>query len=55
MKVTYDEEAKAMYIYILEGGYDLKTEELAPDVFIDKTPLQQIYGIEVLNVSLIKE
>lgn len=54
-KAKYDKKAKALYITLMEGGYERKpvVEELVVDkVFIDKTILNQIIGIEILNVDL---
>ena len=56
MKVTYDREAKALYIYILEGDFKRRTEELVEGlVFLDKDPLEFIAGIEILGVDKIEE
>jgi len=53
MKVTYDAEAKALYVYIIDKPWTIKTEELIPDsVFIHRTELGQIVGIEILDVDL---
>lgn len=52
MKAKYDKEAKALYVKVLEGEYKLTTEEFADDILIDRTPLQEIYGIDFLNVEL---
>ena len=54
MKVTYDREAEAMYFKFMEGHG--KLEELVEDyVFIDRTPLGQVIGIEILNVHSIED
>ena len=58
MRVRYDPIAQALYIKILEGNYKRKpgVEELVEDtVFIDKTTLGQIIGIEVLGVESIED
>ena len=56
MKVTYDPKAMAMYFKFTERGIGGTTEELLPDwVFIDKTVLGQISGIEILGVEFIED
>ncbi len=52
MKVTWDKKARALYISLIDYDGQVKTEELAPNVWIDKTELGQISGIEVWNVDL---
>jgi len=57
MKVTYDKTAKALYIQLLPDGVSklAPTEEIVQDtVFLDKTNLGQIYGIEILGVENIE-
>lgn len=56
MRVTFDPEAEALYIYIIEGDYERHNKELVQDtVFLDKTKLGQIAGIEILGVNKIEE
>ena len=53
MKITYDADADAMYIY-LEGkpGQVVKrTQELGDGIAVDYTSAEGIYGIEILDAS----
>ena len=53
MRITYDAEADAMYIY-LEGkpGQAVNhTRELSDGIAVDYTGADGIYGIEILNAS----
>lgn len=54
MKVEYDEEAKALYIYIIDATIAHTEELVANEVMIDKTAFQQIVGIEILGVDKIE-
>jgi len=56
VKVTYDREAQALYIYIAEGLEHGTTEELIPDtVMLDRSKLGVITGIEVLCVDKLED
>lgn len=50
MKVTYDPEADAMYIYLLPNKKSTRTEEIREDVLLDFAGKEMI-GIEILAVS----
>ena len=53
MRITYDAEADAMYIY-LEGkpGQAVNhTRDLGDGIAVDYTGADGIYGIEILNAS----
>jgi len=53
MKITYDADADAMYIY-LEGkpGQVVKrTQELGDGIAVDYTSADGVYGIEILDAS----
>ena len=53
MRITYDAETDAMYIY-LEGkpGQAVNhTRELGDGIAVDYTGADGIYGIEILNAS----
>jgi uncharacterized protein YuzE len=59
MKITYDKEVDALYIYIkypMKNGVVKKTIELNEDIIIDFNKKNRLVGIEVLNFkkSLIK-
>ena len=53
MKITYDAEADAMYIY-LQGKPGEKadhTEELGEGIAVDYGPEGAVFGIEILDAS----
>lgn len=59
MKVTYDPEADAMYIYLKKGEINV-TKELDENTLIDINKAGEILGIEILfvkerNPDLLKE
>lgn len=51
MKITYDKRADALYISIKENTDVDETEEIRPDLFIDKDKSGSLLGIEILGVS----
>ena len=53
MKITYDAEADAMYIYLQgkPGQVVNHTRELGAGVAVDYTSADGIYGIEILDAS----
>jgi len=51
MKITYDSEAKAMYIQLKGEPNHLKTLELSDSVNVDYDKDLEIFGIEILNVE----
>lgn len=50
MKITYDKEADALYIYLNKDVVH-KTEELRPDIVIDYAKDGSTIGFEVLSIS----
>ena len=50
LKITYDKEADAMYIYLNERKID-HTKEVSNLVFVDVDSKNKPVGIEILNVS----
>ena len=50
MRVTYDPEADAVYLYVGEGVI-AETREVAPNVMIDLTETGELVGIELLAAS----
>ena len=50
MKINYDPEADALYIYLLEVQA-IESEEIAPDIIVDFCEDGKVIGIEILNVS----
>ena len=51
MKITYDKKADALYINLNEGVQITETQELRPDLMIDKSKDGTIIGIEILCFS----
>ena len=50
MKVRYDKEVDAMYIYAESGEYEV-SEEVGDGVIIDISKDGKVIGIEILDVS----
>jgi uncharacterized protein YuzE len=55
MKVTYDKEADALYIRLLEGDYQCRVVRLTDDVALDFATGEKLVGIEVLGASRLFE
>lgn len=53
MKITYDAEADAMYIYLQgqPGDKVYRTEELGGGIAVDYGPGGTVFGIEILDAS----
>ncbi len=51
MKITYDSDADAMYIYLDEEGKVNKTKEISKDILVDYDKDGKIIGIELLFVK----
>ena len=51
MKITYDKEADALYIRLLEGRFECRTVRLTDDVALDFSVGERLVGIEVLGAS----
>ncbi len=51
MRITYDPEADAAYIYFKKGRAQVTTIRLSEDVAVDFGPNEEIWGIEVLSAS----
>jgi len=53
MKITYDAEADAMYIYLQgkPGEKVSRTQELGDGIAIDYGPGGAVFGIEILDAS----
>ena len=50
MRMTYDPEADALYLYVAEAAV-AETREVAPNVMVDLTEAGELVGVEVLAVS----
>jgi uncharacterized protein YuzE len=51
MKMTYDPEADAAYVGLIEGPVVAESEEVAPGVVLDFDAEGHVLGIEVLQAS----
>ncbi len=50
MKISYDPEADAIYIYLSEKKKSNRTEEIGSDLVVDYSG-KELIGIEVLDAS----
>ncbi len=55
MKITYDKEADALYIRLLEGQYQCRIVRLTDDIALDFAAGEKLVGIEVLGASRLFE
>lgn len=51
MRVTYDPEADALYIYLIEGAQECRVVRLTEDIALDFTEGEKLAGIEVIGAS----
>jgi uncharacterized protein YuzE len=51
MKITYDPKADAMYITLVDGDHELRTERLSEEIALDFAPGDVLVGIEILDAS----
>ena len=51
MKITYDPDADALYIRLLEGEYECRTLRLTDEVALNIGPDEVLVGIEVLDAK----
>ena len=51
MKISYDKEADALYIRLLEGEYECRVVRLTDDIALDFAAREKLVGIEVLAAS----
>jgi len=55
MKISYDKEADALYIRLLEGEYECRVVRLTDDIALDFAAGEKLVGIEVLGASRLFE
>ncbi len=55
MKITFDREADALYIRLMEGDYQCRVVRLTDDVALDLAAGEKLVGIEVLGASRLFE
>ena len=51
MKISYDPEADALYIKLIEGRQECRTLRLNEEVALDFGPGEALVGIEILDAS----
>ena len=51
MKITYDPDADALYIRLLEGEYECRTLRLNEEIALNIGPDEVLVGIEVLDAK----
>lgn len=51
MKISYDPEADALYIRLVEGRQECRTLRLNEEVALDVGPGEVLVGIEILDAS----
>ena len=51
MKITYDPEVDAAYIYLTEKRGEVTTVKANENVFLDYGPGDELVGIEILEAS----
>lgn len=59
MNIKIDKEAGAAYIYLTKNPENVsgpvRSEPVNADIIIDYTPDGKLFGIEVLNLSLLED
>lgn len=51
MRITYDRETDALYIYLVESEEHCKTIRLTEDVALDFGRAEKLIGIEILDAK----
>jgi len=51
MRITYDKEADAMYIRLIDGDFQCRVVRLTDDIAMDFADDEKLVGIEVLGAS----
>jgi uncharacterized protein YuzE len=51
MGISYDTEADALYIRLLEGEYQCRTLRLSDEVSLNIGPSEELVGIEILDAK----
>ena len=55
MKISYDKEADALYIRLLDGDFQCRVVRLTDDIALDFAAGEKLVGIEVLGASRLFE
>ncbi len=51
MRITFDRQADALYIRLLEGDHECRVVRLSEDISLDFAVGEKLVGIEVLGAS----
>jgi uncharacterized protein YuzE len=51
MKISYDHEADALYISLLDGSHECRTLRLNDEVSLNIGPVETLVGIEILDAK----
>lgn len=51
MRISYDKQADALYIRLLEGDFECRTVRLSDSVALNIGPARQLVGVEVLDAA----
>jgi len=51
MKISYDAEADAVYIYLIEGKHECRTLRLTEEIALDIGQGELLVGIEILSAK----
>ena len=51
MKITYDPDVDAAYIYLTEQRGEVTTVKADENIFLDYGPADELVGIEILDAS----
>ena len=55
MKISYDKDADALYLKLLEGDYQCRVVRLTDDISLDFAAGELLVGIEILGASRLFE
>ena len=55
MRLSYDKEADALYIHLVEGEFECRAVRLTPDIALDFGGGEKLVGIEILGASRLFE
>jgi len=51
VKITYDKEADALYIRLLDGDHECRNVRLTDDIALEFAAGEQLVGVEILGAS----
>ena len=51
MKISYDPEADAVYITLMEGKYECRTLRLTEEIALNIGPGEILVGVEILDAT----